>query len=338
MFYGWVIVAGVFMAQFFMVGFFTYGFPLLVVPVQEEFGASVTDESLSDRVSGIEGLRRQLQRQEVPTDSDIFAYQNSVDRLTDRLDFLANRIGETRKGEALRRGLIEEILASVGEDTPANLSRYLDLSRSAPVACVVGLRGVARDQLGSRAGLENVILPEQVIRLADMEPSQADRTWPSRTGPSTVATSVIPARSPITVQPSLDAPVTTSPVRSINCSPVSSEITEWKVSSPPIAKHAQSGCGGAMSSGAVNEVVKIVDPSRSITAWNASPATTSRSPSWVGRTQRTRLLGTANPMPMEPPLSVKMKVLMPMTSPRALTSAPPLLPGLMAASVWIIPR
>ncbi len=43
MFYGWVIVAGVFVAQFFMVGFATYGFSLLIDPVQKEFGASVAD-------------------------------------------------------------------------------------------------------------------------------------------------------------------------------------------------------------------------------------------------------------------------------------------------------
>src|SRR2546428_9171908 len=38
---------------------------------------------------------------------------------------------------------------------------------------------------------------------------------------------------------------------------------------------------------------------------------------------------------MEPPLWLKMAVLMPMSSPRALTSAPPELPGLIAASVWM---
>ena len=43
MFYGWVIVVGIFVVQLFMVGFFTYGFPLLVDPVQKEFDSSVTD-------------------------------------------------------------------------------------------------------------------------------------------------------------------------------------------------------------------------------------------------------------------------------------------------------
>jgi len=55
-FYGWVIVAGVFMAQFFMVGFFTYGFPLLVAPVQDEFGASVTDVQIGISAGALVGM------------------------------------------------------------------------------------------------------------------------------------------------------------------------------------------------------------------------------------------------------------------------------------------
>ena len=45
--------------------------------------------------------------------------------------------------------------------------------------------------------------------------------------------------------------------------------------------------------------------------------------------------GTAKPMPTEPPPRLKIAVLMPMTSPRALISGPPLLPGLIDASVWM---
>lgn len=43
MYYGWIIVAGAFLAQFFMTGFFTYGFPFMVVPVEAEFGVSRTE-------------------------------------------------------------------------------------------------------------------------------------------------------------------------------------------------------------------------------------------------------------------------------------------------------
>jgi MFS family permease len=43
MYYGWLIVAGAFIAQFFVTGFFTYGFPLMVMPVEAEFGVSRTE-------------------------------------------------------------------------------------------------------------------------------------------------------------------------------------------------------------------------------------------------------------------------------------------------------
>lgn len=55
MYYGWVIVAGVFVVQLFMVGFFTYGFPLLVDPVQKEFESSVTDVMLGISLGGLTG-------------------------------------------------------------------------------------------------------------------------------------------------------------------------------------------------------------------------------------------------------------------------------------------
>ena len=44
-------------------------------------------------------------------------------------------------------------------------------------------------------------------------------------------------------------------------------------------------------------------------------------------------MGMANPIPSFPPELLAMAVLIPMTSARRLTSGPPLLPGLMAASV-----
>ena len=46
--------------------------------------------------------------------------------------------------------------------------------------------------------------------------------------------------------------------------------------------------------------------------------------------------GTAKPIPSEPPDAfVKIAELMPIRWPLALTSAPPELPGLIAASVWM---
>src|SRR5438094_629676 len=45
-----------------------------------------------------------------------------------------------------------------------------------------------------------------------------------------------------------------------------------------------------------------------------------------------RLLGIAKPMPVRRP---RINALMPMTSPSMFTSGPPLLPGLILASVWM---
>ena len=47
------------------------------------------------------------------------------------------------------------------------------------------------------------------------------------------------------------------------------------------------------------------------------------------------LIGTAKPMPTDPPLRVKIAELRPTASPLALTRGPPELPGLIEASVWM---
>jgi hypothetical protein len=52
-------------------------------------------------------------------------------------------------------------------------------------------------------------------------------------------------------------------------------------------------------------------------------------------TTRTMFAGMAKPMPIEPPLRLKIAVFMPTSSPFILTRAPPELPGLIAASVWM---
>ena len=50
---------------------------------------------------------------------------------------------------------------------------------------------------------------------------------------------------------------------------------------------------------------------------------------------RAMLTGMAKPMPMLPPERERMALLMPTSSPRRFTSAPPELPGLIDASVWM---
>jgi hypothetical protein len=52
-------------------------------------------------------------------------------------------------------------------------------------------------------------------------------------------------------------------------------------------------------------------------------------------TVRTMLLGAAKPSPSLPPDCDRIRVLMPTSRPSMSTSGPPLLPGLMEASVWM---
>ena len=56
MFYGWWIVASVFVAQFFVVGFFSYAFPLIVVPVKESFGATTVEINMAMTTSAVAGI------------------------------------------------------------------------------------------------------------------------------------------------------------------------------------------------------------------------------------------------------------------------------------------
>ena len=52
-------------------------------------------------------------------------------------------------------------------------------------------------------------------------------------------------------------------------------------------------------------------------------------------TSRARPIGIAKPMFWDPSAGSSTRVLMPTSSPRALINAPPLLPRLIAASVWM---
>ena len=74
----------------------------------------------------------------------------------------------------------------------------------------------------------------------------------------------------------------------------------------------------------------------SVTGWMRTPSQPRRvspnSRSWL-MTLTASSVGTAKPMPIEPPEGEMIAVLMPMTSPFMLNSGPPELPRLMAASI-----
>jgi hypothetical protein len=75
------------------------------------------------------------------------------------------------------------------------------------------------------------------------------------------------------------------------------------------------------------------------TGWRVAPSQgrrTVRLPPWADSiTARTMLAGIAKPIPWLPPEREKIAVLMPTILPVMSTRAPPELPGLIAASVWM---
>ena len=56
MFYGWRVVAGMFVCQMFSVGFFTYSASILTSPVRESFGASLEEVMYSLTIGTLAGL------------------------------------------------------------------------------------------------------------------------------------------------------------------------------------------------------------------------------------------------------------------------------------------
>ena len=77
------------------------------------------------------------------------------------------------------------------------------------------------------------------------------------------------------------------------------------------------------------------------TASTSNPSHARRTAPCSARSRATlsaRSMGMAKPSPSLPPERDRMEALIPITSPRALTSGPPELPGLIEASVWIMPR
>ena len=75
-----------------------------------------------------------------------------------------------------------------------------------------------------------------------------------------------------------------------------------------------------------------------VTGWTVTPSSPRRTLPWsisCVMTLCAMFAGMAKPMPMLPPDGDRICELMPISSPCVLTSAPPELPWLMGASVWM---
>jgi len=92
----------------------------------------------------------------------------------------------------------------------------------------------------------------------------------------------------------------------------------------------------------ISAPLRVVAVSEEVYSWGKSSLITPRiprliSPYWISWAVSNciRFMGMAKPIPILPPPGARMAVFMPISSPRKFTSAPPELPGLMEASVWM---
>jgi len=139
-------------------------------------GASLSGPGLSDLESTIRTRRAAISSGLVPDPRDTEALTDATEKLRNRILFTAQHIGETRKGEDLRRGIIESLLRRFGSDSQAIRDRYLNMARQNPVACIIDLAGKAREYLVTRAGQNSVLLVEDVgYDKLSMDAGQFDR-------------------------------------------------------------------------------------------------------------------------------------------------------------------
>ncbi|MHC4472583.1 MAG: hypothetical protein ACYS99_16660 [Planctomycetota bacterium] len=137
---------------------------------------SMQDKSQGDWEDDNDGKRARISMKRVPTQETIDAHELAVEQIEGRVRFLAGKVGETRKGEDLRRGIINELLERIGMSSAATVDRYLQDARTAPKACVVGLAGKANEYLNNRASLVNVVLERELGSVVeDMEDAELDR-------------------------------------------------------------------------------------------------------------------------------------------------------------------
>ena len=159
-------------------------------------------------------------------------------------------------------------------------------------------------------------------------------------------------RSPILTSISFSRPSRT--ISSSTVSPGSLSATRFLRSRvlanflPSISTTTSPCCNPASSAGVSSSIWDTRTPS-GLSIFNASASSSVRS--WImtpshprttfpplmrsSMTRPAMLMGMANPIPWYPPDWETIAVLMPTTSPSRFTSGPPLLPGLMAASVWM---
>ena len=172
------------------------------------------------------------------------------------------------------------------------------------------------------------------------ESSSVSRTASVRLPNLMVSRFSLPARRTIT---STDLPTPAAPTTCFKCpkfrifTPLNSVITSPRRMPPFSAGLPLPTCVTWAPCGLSMLSFSARSKSTGLMLMPSQPRTTFPFSMSCGMILRAMLLGMANPMPMFPVVKppVAIKVLMPTSSPRMLISAPPLLPRLIGASVWM---
>jgi hypothetical protein len=137
---------------------------------------SMQDKSQSDWETENAKKWTAISNKKVPSQTVIAEHQAACEQIESRMRFLAGKVGETRKGDELRRGIISEILTTVGTSSPKRIDRYLQDARTAQKACIVALAGEVNEYLNNKASLVNVVIERELGSVVeDMEDVELDR-------------------------------------------------------------------------------------------------------------------------------------------------------------------
>lgn len=123
-------------------------------------GSSLTEKDMDAYESSIGRLRRQIQETKAPPVAAASAYEQAGDRLSERILFLANRMGDLRTGVDLRNGLVRELLDLAGKRTPQNEADFLRRAEVRPESCLQGLVAFFADSIRSEAARRNVVVDD----------------------------------------------------------------------------------------------------------------------------------------------------------------------------------
>jgi len=113
---------------------------------------------------------------EVPSPQAESAVSERARILAARIEYVGQRIGETRSGDDLRDSLVRDILKRIDRGDPDKVESSLTLARRSPVGFLAELVGEAREHLVTRAGYQNVLLDEDLgFEARNPEPSELTR-------------------------------------------------------------------------------------------------------------------------------------------------------------------